>query len=164
VEQSYSEVEPIKSATAASPAECDGAGVTILLVEDEDFVRAVTREVLLFAGYSVLAARNIAEALDIFARSDESISLLLTDRRLPGGDGCSLARQLIAVQPRIKTLVISGYPPNRTEIGASADIQGSDDSIAYLAKPFSTDTLLHAVRCALGAVQPSPLAKSAAAS
>lgn len=159
VEHSLTEAVKVEEPAAALPQSRSGTQATILLVEDEDFVRAVTREVLLVAGYKVLAACHIGEALDIFARSEETISLVLADHKLPGGDGWSLAQQLIAAQPEMKAIIISGYPQNQTE-----PKQAGKGGIAYLAKPFSTETLVGTVRKVLEASEPPPLVNSAVAS
>jgi len=75
---------------AETPAEL--ARNTILVVEDEDFVREVTCEVLLSAGYLVLRARTAAEALHLFTRNGGKLQLLLTDVVLPGRSGQMLAQ------------------------------------------------------------------------
>jgi CheY-like chemotaxis protein len=118
---------------------------TILVVEDEDFVREVTCEVLLSAGYLVLRARTASEAAGLFTRNGEKLQLLLTDVVLPGRSGQALAQELRAIAPRLKTIFISGYPKN--EISQ----QGlNDPGTFYLPKPFSAQMLLEAVETALG--------------
>jgi two-component system cell cycle sensor histidine kinase/response regulator CckA len=115
---------------------------TILLVEDEDFVREVACEVLLFAGYQVLAARNATEALQRFAEN-RKVALLLTDVALPGRSGSDLARELRTAQPGLKTILTSGYP--QRQLPRAAPERG----VLYLAKPFSAEALMQAVRRAL---------------
>lgn len=135
---------------------------TILLVEDEDFVRDVTCQVLLFAGYQVLSARNAAEAKQIFAERGDKVSLLVTDVALPGRNGSELAREFHAAQPRLRTLLISGYPQ-----ASRPQRHSSEGSVLYLAKPFSAETLMRKVREALESGQGSKpeagLARSASA-
>jgi CheY-like chemotaxis protein len=127
---------------AENPAELPHA--TILVVEDEEFVREVTCEVLLSAGYAVLRARTAAEALRLFARKGGTLQLLLTDVVLPGRSGQVLAQELRTISPGLKTLFISGYPENC--IGK----QGfHDPGTFYLPKPFSAQMLLGAVEAAL---------------
>jgi DNA-binding response OmpR family regulator len=108
---------------------------TILLVEDESFVREVTREVLQSAGYQVLSARNAVEASGIFKQRDSEIDLLLTDVILPGDSGKSLGARLREKSPGLKILFITGYVEQMA--GTSEDC---------LAKPFSTEVLLWRVR------------------
>lgn len=153
-DEGVQQVDP-KSTANAIPAQR-----IILLVEDEDFVREVTREVLLYAGYKVLSARDIGEALQAFTRSEQAISLVMADHKLPDGDGCSMACRLVAAHPDVRAMIISGYPRNKLHQG-----ERKQPGITYLAKPFSTDILLGAVRRALGETsEPPPLAKTAAAS
>ena len=73
---------------------------TILLVEDEDFVRQVTAEVLSFGGYQVFGARTAAEAMRVFRQQRAKVQLLLTDVVLPGTNGRELARDLRLVTSR----------------------------------------------------------------
>jgi two-component system, cell cycle sensor histidine kinase and response regulator CckA len=83
---------------------------TILLVEDEAFVRDITGEILETAGYRVLKARNAAEATGAFRRYKAIIRLLVTDVVLPGRNGRDLATELRKINPNLKTIFISGYP------------------------------------------------------
>jgi two-component system, cell cycle sensor histidine kinase and response regulator CckA len=117
------------------------AGETILVVEDEDFVREVTCEVLEFEGYRVLKARSAAEATRLFHLAGDAVELLLTDIVLPGPNGCRLARELMTLCPTLKILFISGYPENE------AARQGlPEDGTSYLSKPFSVEALTRMVR------------------
>lgn len=80
----------------------------ILLVEDEEFVRQVTSEVLQSAGYHVLQAREAIEATGAFRRHRQNVRLLITDVVMPGQNGRDLARELRSGCPDLKTLFISG--------------------------------------------------------
>lgn len=91
--------------THQEPAE---RSLTILLVEDEDFVREVTCEVLQSSGYRVLKARNAVEATVTFRRHRQEVGLLITDVVMPGQNGRDLARELSSVCPGLKTLFVSG--------------------------------------------------------
>jgi CheY-like chemotaxis protein len=110
---------------------------TILLVEDESFVREVTREVLQAAGYQVLSASNAAEATRISEQFESEIDLLLTDVILPGESGRLLGAKLGQKNPRLKILYVTGYAEQMGTKGMGNDC---------LAKPFSTDALLRQVR------------------
>ncbi len=116
------------------------SGETILLVEDEDFVRQVTGEVLTFAGYQVICARHAAEAVRLFRQREKEVQLLLTDVVLPGRNGHDLARDLRTLRPGLKTMFISGYPDTET---SKRRLQGS--GVIYLPKPFSVESLMQAV-------------------
>jgi two-component system cell cycle sensor histidine kinase/response regulator CckA len=67
--------------------------------------------------------------------------LLITDVVMPGGDGIDLARELRLVHPKLPVLFISGYPQAAIDEGI-----GGSGAIAFLAKPFKTDALMHHVR------------------
>lgn len=111
---------------------------TILLVEDELFVREVTCEVLRSAGYRVLAAKDSVEAVRIYETHSCEVDLLLTDVILPGETGRVLAARLRHRDPKLKVLLVTGYPEH----------MGMQDrkSEECLTKPFSTEVLLKKVR------------------
>jgi DNA-binding NtrC family response regulator len=111
---------------------------TILLVEDEAFVRNVTSEVLRSAGYEVLTAKNAVEAASVYSRYG-GVELLLSDVILPGENGRVLAGRLQRENPELKVLLITGYAE---QMGA----QGMPPEEECLAKPFSTAVLLRRVR------------------
>lgn len=131
---------------------------TILLVEDEDAVRQVTRHVLESAGYLVLEASSGEHALAAFHRFDSSIHLLLTDVVMPGMSGTELAAHLEAIRPGFITVFMSGYA------GKSDLAQPNTGSPSYyLQKPFSISLLLSRIAEALSLpLQPreSPTAAS----
>lgn len=130
----------------ASTSESDGGKPTILLVEDQAFVRDVAYEILGGAGYRVLQAQNAAEAIRVFRDHPEKVELLLTDVVLPDSNGCDLALELAAGGGGLKAIFVSGYPEN------SITRKGIPQSgWFYLPKPFSAVTLLQKVAEALGA-------------
>jgi two-component system cell cycle sensor histidine kinase/response regulator CckA len=131
-----SDMAPVAQAGLARKE--DDPRQTILLVEDEDFVRKVTCEVLRFAGYEVLPARNAIEAAAIFAHWKQRVALLLSDVVLPGRTGGELARELRAIDPALKVILISGYPQGRLSTPPAREFQ-------YLEKPFSATTLMQKV-------------------
>jgi two-component system cell cycle sensor histidine kinase/response regulator CckA len=113
---------------------------TILLVEDEAFVREVAYQILCLAGYRVLKARNATEALLVFRCHDGEVQLLLTDVVLPDRNGCDLALELTTLCRSIRAILISGYPEN------SVTRKGLQPGWSYLPKPFSANSLLQKVR------------------
>lgn len=115
----------------------------ILLVEDEAFVREVTREVLLHGGYRVLECSNAAEALTLASRHAGEIDLLLTDVIMPEMNGAELAGQLQEMQPGLLTIFMSGY--------AEADVarRMNRTSAIHIQKPFTVHALLSRVAEAL---------------
>ena len=122
---------------------------TILLVEDEDVVRALARRVLERAGYHVLECANGAEAIDVAERHEERIHLLLTDVVMPGLRGHEVAQRVAESRPGIKVLYMSGYA-DEALLGPSAI--GYDTLIE---KPFAVESLTRRVREALE-TEPEP--------
>jgi CheY-like chemotaxis protein len=121
-------------------------GQTILLVEDEAFVREVAGEVLRSAGHRVLVASNAAGGIAAFRIHAENVRLLLTDVVLPDRSGYDLARDIAATLGSWRTIFISGYPENtRLHTGPG------HKRAFYLAKPFSAEALVKTVAEALQA-------------
>jgi len=117
---------------------------TILLVEDEAFLREVTCEILESAGYRVLKSRNAAEAISAFNECKTIVRLLLTDVVLPGQNGRDLANDLRNVCPKLRIIFISGYPENVvTQHGIH------EHGMFYLPKPFSFQSLTRKVKYVL---------------
>jgi CheY-like chemotaxis protein len=117
---------------------------TILLVEDEEFVRRLTGEVLQSAGYVLVIAASAADALKICRKYSEAVDLLLADVVMPGLSGRELAAEFRNLYPSGEVLLMSGYPEQLALCSLSAGKQ------KYLAKPFSVDLLLQRVREMLG--------------
>jgi two-component system, cell cycle sensor histidine kinase and response regulator CckA len=113
---------------------------TILLVEDEAFVREITCEILEDAGYRVLKVCNATEAKAVFQRHGKTVKLLLTDVVLPGQNGRELANELRTTNSGLSVIFISGYPEN-----VVTHTCGEADRTFYLPKPFSAESLLRKV-------------------
>ncbi|MDI6098279.1 ATP-binding protein [Actinoplanes sp. NEAU-A12] len=132
-------VEPADA--AAEPAPTGGHGETLLVVEDEEALRDVAGRILTGAGYRVIAAEGGAHALELAARHDGEIDLLVSDVVMPGMLGKELAERLVDVRPGTRVLYMSGYAQ---PVLAS---QGTlDPGVALLEKPFTANDLLTAVR------------------
>jgi two-component system cell cycle sensor histidine kinase/response regulator CckA len=131
-------VERIGAAPFASDA--PKGTETILLAEDEQDVREVAREFLESGGYTVIEARDGAEALKKVEKHQGAIDLLITDMVMPGMNGQDLTARLLQARPDIRVLYMSGYSEQ-----AAADSTRGDSSMRLLAKPFSRWTLLRAV-------------------
>jgi CheY-like chemotaxis protein len=108
---------------------------TVLVVEDEEGLRALAKRLLQRQGYTVLIAADAAEALRVF-EGNSSIDLLLTDVVMPGASGPELTRQLIEQRPELKVIYMSGYTED-------AIVQHGvlKPGIAFLNKPFTSETL-----------------------
>src|SRR5262249_17495726 len=88
----------------------NGAGSeTILLVEDEDIVRALSRQVLESCGYNVVEATTGAAAIKIIREGNFDFDLLMTDVVMPQMSGPELAEHLVKIRPGLKVLFTSGY-------------------------------------------------------
>jgi PAS domain S-box-containing protein len=119
-----------------------GGQETILLVEDDSFLRTSVRHVLLRLGYRVLEAANGLEALEVWQPHRDDIQLLLTDLVMPGGmTGKGLAGRLLSENPRLKVVYTSGYSP---EI-AAGDFP-LEEGVNFLAKPFEPGKLAQTIR------------------
>src|SRR6185437_10544849 len=93
---------------AAAGASGFAKPLSVLLVEDDELVRATTREALEEAGCRVVDARDGAEALQIL-RADQAIDLLFSDVVMPKINGVELARSATQLRPDLKVLLTSGY-------------------------------------------------------
>jgi|HubBroStandDraft_3_1064219.scaffolds.fasta_scaffold136754_2 two-component system cell cycle sensor histidine kinase/response regulator CckA len=113
---------------------------TIMLVEDEAFVRGVTRAVLESAGYSVVAVCNATEAQHVYEQRSGLMDLLLTDIVLPGENGRQLAGRLSKKNSALQILLVTGY----LEEMETRESQEEDENL--LRKPFAATTLLEKVR------------------
>ncbi|HSL51543.1 MAG TPA: response regulator [Candidatus Deferrimicrobiaceae bacterium] len=115
--------------------------VTILVVEDEEEVRALARDVLEMNGYAVLEALDVADATRLAETHPGPIHLLVTDVVMPGASGPELAGRLRARRPDLRVLCMSGYPES-----ADGRIEGEAGWNAWLQKPFTPDGLMRKVR------------------
>jgi len=127
---------------------------TILLVEDEAFVRKVTCEVLRSAGYRVLTARNAAEAISVYDGRRGEVELLLADVVLPGETGRALAGRLRQENPELKILLVTGYGEQMSLPEKRNGLKREAKREECLAKPFSSEVLLRRVRQLLDRVEP----------
>lgn len=110
---------------------------TILLVEDEDFVRRVACQILCEAGYTVLAAKNAREALLAYEQHHGDVGLLMTDVVLPGESGRMLAQKICQLNSATKVLLMTGYAEQMgMKLAQHEDL---------LAKPFASAELLRRV-------------------
>jgi len=128
-------------------AKVRGGHETILLVEDEPALRALSRNVLERYGYLVYEAPSGVAALEVWREQKGVVDLLLTDMVMPEGvSGRELAAQLQAETPQLKIIYMSGYPGDVAGRGLSLN-----EGINFLQKPFSPIKLAEIVRAALDA-------------
>ncbi len=131
--------EPIKIKEKAE--ELWGSG-TILLVEDEDMVRAVAERALSRHGYEVITATNGEEGLEIL-KDRKDIDILVSDVVMPMMDGPTLGRHAREMYPAMPLLFMSGYAEEQLRRSISLE------NVNFLPKPFSVQQLAEAVRNAL---------------
>ena len=126
--------------TTGTPTQVGGSE-TLLVVEDQEEVRKLTKRVLAARGYTVLAARNGAEALEIVAQHPSQIHLMITDVVMPGMNGRELAQLACARRSDLKVLYVSGYTGE-----AVLQHRLLEPGVAFLQKPFTPDVLARKTR------------------
>jgi two-component system cell cycle sensor histidine kinase/response regulator CckA len=131
------------AAEAKPPANADLTGEgTILLVEDEEGLRALNARGLTSRGYTVLEAGNGVEAIDVLEKVDGRVDLVVSDVVMPEMDGPTLLRELRSRDPGLKIIFVSGYAEDAFQKHLPADGQ----QFAFLAKPFTLKQLVAAVK------------------
>jgi two-component system, cell cycle sensor histidine kinase and response regulator CckA len=131
---------PEEDQQTTEPVNRAHGSATILVVEDEESLRKLTRTTLKSQGYAVIEACDAAAALALAAKSEGKIDLLLTDVVMPGMSGRTLAEKLGALRPDMKILYMSGYPD-----GAIVTHGVLNPGMFILRKPFTRDELLRRV-------------------
>ena len=132
-------VEP-NSAPAQPADDLTGQG-TILLVEDEEGLRALNARGLTSRGYSVLEAGNGVEAIEVLAKNGGKVDLVVSDVVMPEMDGPTLLKELRKRNPALKIIFVSGYAE---EAFAKSLPQG--EQFSFLPKPFTLKQLVGAVK------------------
>jgi signal transduction histidine kinase/ActR/RegA family two-component response regulator len=130
-----------ESAGRSEPLAALRGSETVLLVEDEDGVRRLAREVLEMNGYTVLEAPDGPSGLQIASRYPGPIHLLLTDIVMPTMNGRQLSEQLLLMRPELRVLYMSGYTDD-----AIIDRGMPESSLPFLPKPFAPADLARKVR------------------
>jgi CheY-like chemotaxis protein len=145
--------------TPALPRPESAGGEIVLVVEDDDPVRAVTCEALEAEGYVVISAAGGPEALELVARHSGRLDLMVTDVVMPDMSGGELARRLAAIRPETKVIYVSGYVDDAiVREGVLAE------GVPFLQKPFALEALALMARQVLdgvpvtgpGATEPGP--------
>jgi signal transduction histidine kinase/CheY-like chemotaxis protein len=141
--------QALKERTVPAPApkliDTAARGETILVVEDDPALLAVTARALARLGYHVLSAADGRQALILWDQHEKAIDLLLTDVRMPKGmSGLVLAERLAQAKPALKIIIMSGYSAKM-----STQREPSRVEFSFLAKPFELETLGATVRICL---------------
>jgi CheY-like chemotaxis protein len=121
-----------------------GNGETILVVDDEASILAITSQTLQAFGYRVLTAEDGADALGAYAQHRHEIAVVLTDMMMPIMDGAATIHALTKMNPGVKIIAASGLNPN----GSVARVSGTVVK-HFLTKPYTAGTLLKTVRAVL---------------
>jgi len=117
---------------------------TILLVDDDDRIREMGRQMIEVGGYKVLTARSGEEALEIYSAHKEEISLIILDLIMPGMGGKRCLKELLRIDPNVRVLVASGYSSN----GLVHDQTGRG-ARGFVGKPYDAKDILRAIRVVL---------------
>jgi CheY-like chemotaxis protein len=142
---------PLASGPASkAEAEAKQAGLrhgseTILVVEDEAGVRELAAQFLKGHGYTVLEAKDGIDALEIAARHEGRIHVILTDMIMPRMSGTELVKRLQAVRPDVRAAYMTGY----AEYATSGNETSSKQQDSILQKPFSSASLADMIRAVL---------------
>ncbi len=137
-------VKPEQEHPILSQKEFRGNQEQILLVEDEEVVRNLLKEMLSGKGYKVFSAANAKEALDIFEKEKGAFDLVFCDVILPDLRGPKLVEQLLKQKPKIRVLFTSGYSDEKSDRKMIHQL-----GYPYLKKPFTSYDMLRAVNEAL---------------
>ncbi|MDE1972653.1 MAG: response regulator [Hyphomicrobiales bacterium] len=137
--------DQVKRAASAVGADLTGEG-TILLVEDEEGLRALNARGLASRGYTVLEAGNGVEAIEVLEKSAKPVDLVVSDVVMPEMDGPTLARELRVRNPGLKIIFVSGYAEDAFQKNLPEHSQ-----FAFLPKPFTLKQLVAAVKETLAA-------------
>jgi two-component system, cell cycle sensor histidine kinase and response regulator CckA len=139
------EVKRAVTAAGGTSIDLTGEG-TILLVEDEEGLRALNARGLTSRGYTVLEAGNGVEAIELLEKSGKPVDLVVSDVVMPEMDGPTLARELRSRNPGLKIIFVSGYAEDAFQKNLPEHGQ-----YAFLPKPFTLKQLVAAVKQTLAA-------------
>ena len=118
-----------------------GHGESILVVDDEDQIREMTKKTLETHGYRVITANNGEEAIALYKQNREEIKLVLMDMMMPVMDGLMSIQELRKANPEVKIIAVSGLT-EKDKIAKVDDLQVQ----AFLAKPYTAEKLLNTIR------------------
>ncbi len=131
----------LPSTDVTTPPPRATANQTVLLVDDEEMIRAIGRNVLEAAGFRVLEAEDGIAAIDVFHREYATIALVILDLMMPRLSGQDAFQTLITIDPTARILLSSGY--------SADDISDVIGAYGRLSKPYRPNDLLSAVKAAL---------------
>ncbi len=127
------------------PGQMQTGTETILLVDDEDIILDVASEILESLGYTVILARSGEQAIDLYARDQSKVNLVILDLIMPGLNGRKTYDQLNQINPGIKVLLSSGY-----SLSGEASSILEHGRVGFIQKPYNINDLSKKVREVLG--------------
>jgi PAS domain S-box-containing protein len=127
--------------TKGSEVSVKGGNETILLVDDEEFIRELGTDVLGRAGYQVLTAADGEIGLELYRQKPGRIDLVILDLIMPGMGGSKCLEELLKIDPKAKVLIASGYSPDGPTKG-----ELETGAKGFVSKPYDTGRLLELVR------------------
>ncbi|HKF02075.1 MAG TPA: response regulator [Candidatus Sulfotelmatobacter sp.] len=113
---------------------------TILIVEDEAALLELVRQYLQKRNYGVLTAKNGREGVEVFRQHAKKIQLVISDLAMPGMNGLECMERILALEPRVRFLFMSGFPEQIVERH-----RATFERCEFLPKPFRLDQLLDKV-------------------
>jgi len=119
-----------------------GKGELVLVVDDEEAIREITRTTLEAFGYAVMTANDGTDAISKYAMEKDRIALVVTDMMMPYMDGPATIRALRKMNPNVRILAVSGLTQNGQ---FTEEVPG----IAFLPKPYTAQKLLEFIRTVL---------------
>ena len=122
---------------------------TILLVDDDDRIREMGRQIIEMGGYQVLTARSGEEALVMYAAHAQEIALVILDLVMPGMGGNRCLQKLLLIDPDVKVIVASGYSSS----GLTIDEAGTG-ARGFIKKPYDVKDILASIRQVLDGGRP----------
>lgn len=134
----HQETEPSNVDEESAPLE---GHETVLLVDDEDYIRDLGERFLAKAGYRVLTAANGSEAVEVYRRDYDEIALVILDLMMPDMTGRQCLEELASINPQVKVLIASGY-----SVDESITPQVLGRAEAFVRKPYEKAQLLLAMR------------------
>jgi two-component system, cell cycle sensor histidine kinase and response regulator CckA len=136
------EILQVKHQGKILPTESIG---TILVAEDEEFVRHFLKTTLSRAGYRLIIAEDGEEAFRKFKKHQDTISLVISDIVMPKMNGRVLYEEIYKIKPRIKIIFMSGYSADMINCNGM-----SADQVRFVTKPFSKKALFEEINSILG--------------
>ena len=131
---------PMSSEKGANDAQPRGSG-TLLVVDDEKFIRDLAEEVFPKFGYRVMTAASGEEALDVYQQRKELIDLVILDVIMPGMGGRQCLERLLALDPQVKVIIASGY----SNTGPASDVLQAG-ARSFIGKPYQINEILKTIR------------------